>query len=169
MWVRKAIHEAGIVTREIGILHAIPAEAPVPGRFRFAFVRHPAEWYRSFWAYRMREGWTEDSLLDTKCRSDRFGRFMESALRYCPGYVSQLYELFVGPPWAPAVEFIGRQESLAYDLVRALRAAGELFDEVKLRAVPPVNTDARLPVWPRGLLKEVTRAEERAMERFGYG
>lgn len=34
------------------------------GRFSFAFVRHPLNWYASFWSYRMLTGWDRMEPLD---------------------------------------------------------------------------------------------------------
>jgi hypothetical protein len=81
-----------------------------------------------------------------------------------------MFEEYVGPP-ENEIEFVGRFERLADDLVRALHFAGETFDERKLREGPPLNTTT----WPDGkrgwsdaLFEQVGDAEQSCLARFGY-
>lgn len=197
-WVREAIKAAGVPTRESNPgwdwarqKHSALAESsgreaisfafkskPATwwqgkGRFTFAFVRDPFAWYPSFWSYRMEHGWDPNDRVDAECKAEEFEPFAWNVLKKFPGHVSDLYELYVGRADG-TIDFVGRQESLAEDLVRALRAAGEKFDEARLRATPPVNEGASLRKWKERcvysdeLRAAVAKAERRVMKRFGY-
>ena len=80
-WVRKAIKSTVTGWRELipdGNMHLPLAEIPERGLFRFAFVRHPVEVYRSLWQYKMTVGWDPDNVLDRNCGHDDFSRFVQS-------------------------------------------------------------------------------------------
>lgn len=198
-WVRTAIDGAGIPNREsnrgqepLGFqIHTDltnttdrgpwnltfrrrPRTWYIPGgRFCFAFVRNPLDWYRSYWAHRMRKGWKPQHKIDSVCASDDFETFVRHMLEKFPSYVSDLYELYAGPE-NDEIGFVGRQENLIEDLIRALREAGEAFDEDRIRETEPVNLGSELQQWseksryPSQLEEAVLRAEHRAMKRFGY-
>ena len=198
-WVREAIERAGIPTREtnrelpweqrkhshqLNTTHRGPwcfAFERRPwtwyrpgGRFTFAFVRNPLDWYASRWAYKMeREVWTDDDPIDAKCRCDDFQEFMRLLLEHFPGHASDLYELYVGRDEG-VVDFVGRQEALASDLTKALRLAGEKFDEAAILDTDEVNVTARSLKWKarckytEELRRAVMKADERIMKRFGY-
>ena len=86
------------------------------------------------------------------------------------------------------VDFIGKQENLVDDLVKALNAAGEFFDEELIRSTRPVNQSASLPVsgsggfsdgatgskygdravWTPELRQLVYESEKELFERYDY-
>ena len=171
-WVVKAIGNAGIVARKIGdpklMAHDLPWQFPDDGRTRFAFVRHPVNWYASFWGYRMGEGWRKDTLLDIKCKSMNFNDFMEKVFKYCPSHVSQMYELWFGSPKHPTIRVYGKQENLVDDLVKILKNCGEIFNEDLLRETPPENVSEEKPEISDELKKRIIASEKRAIERFNY-
>jgi hypothetical protein len=68
-WATAAMLAAGVpaVRPEALPFHATRRESSAYGdRFTFAFVRHPLEYWRSYWAYRMREGWNPASHIDAQ-------------------------------------------------------------------------------------------------------
>lgn len=173
IWVRKAIQNAGISTTEVGKgtgpaqLHNQYWQVDRSGKFTFAFVRHPLAWYPSFWAYRMLTGWQMADPADP-FMSLSFEKFVWNVIRHDPGHLSKHYERRVGP--APgALDFVGKTENLASDLVRALRLAGEEFDEDKLLSTPRENVSLLQPVYPDRLREAVSKSEREGLERFGYG
>ncbi len=79
------------------------------------------------------------------------------------------------------VDFIGKQENLADDLVTALNTAGEFFEEKRIRSTPSSNQSADLPVsgaagnkygdravWTPKLRQLVYESEKELFEIFGY-
>jgi len=175
IWVREAVVNAGIPAVEANHrtqlnkgFHDTYRNSEFPAdKFLFTFVRNPADWYPSYWSYRMLAGWQYSSL--DSCMSADFGVFVRRVLRHFPrGYLSRHFEQFCGPP--PGVlDFVGRMENLADDLVEALRRAGESFDEAKLRATSRANFSPVRPIYPPGLREKILESERRAVERFGYG
>ena len=178
----------------------------------FAFVRHPVTWYESWFACHQRYGqaaagpWPElrpvperwgdsdwptnrlptgmasfHAVLDD-CQVASFPGFVRRCLEYRPGFVSRMYEHYLGghngegPPRSDSVRcdgdnlyFTGRQESLAGDLAATLTLLG--LDGDKVRDVPPVNVSARPPEikWDAGVLREIIAAEKPAIDRFYNG
>jgi hypothetical protein len=184
VWVKEAMRRGGLrygrcrnrrMHHPFGLKreHATPevvVEADKTGRFSFCFVRHPEAWYRSFWAYRAKTGWLDGKFPADRCWDDLYDAFVDNVTEVYPlGFVSTLYQFYVND-----VTFVGRQESLADDLVRALTMAGEEFDEEKLRAVGLRNVAGEWPKWQEtcrlsaGTRGRMLWAERWALERF-YG
>jgi hypothetical protein len=60
----------------------------------FCFVRHPLEWYRSFWAHRELVGWGGDFAIARDCMSRDFNTFAITCAELHPGFLSDLYARF---------------------------------------------------------------------------
>jgi len=155
--------------RAVSEAHAdLDATSDYGDRYTFAFVRHPLDWWRSFWAFRMRTGWQRDHPIDSRVCSPDFDTFIRQVLEHFEGHLTERFSWYIGPPEAP-ISFIGRFESLADDLVRALTAAGERFDEASLRAHPATNVNNydRFPAaYDPELARRLARSEHVLIERF---
>ena len=172
-WVRHALEAAQVEFEYYtvnGNAHLGFRECPQPGRFKFAFVRHPLGLYRSFWQYKMTYGWDEASALDRACRSQEFGTFIVNITTHFPGAYGHALDDLIGPAEAP-IDFVGRYENLQEDLIRALTRAGESFNEARLREVPAVNVSdkARFPAeYTPELIQRIEVSEQGVFRRFGY-
>ena len=145
----------------------IQMSARSQGRLTCAFVRHPLDWWRSYWGYRMRDGWTDDPL-DSATASDDFDEFARAVVERFPGYASALFTHYLAAP-RRRTDFVGRFENLVDDACSMLRAAGERFDERRLREHPPENVnDYELApaLYRRGTAHQLARAEHAAIEAF---
>jgi hypothetical protein len=137
-------------------------------RFTFAFVRHPLEFWRSYWGYRRRTGWDPANAIDVAAGCEDFAEFIERMIEHSPGAAGALFECYVGPPGAE-IDFIARHERLKGDLCRALRLAGEPFDEAILRSHEPVNAtdyDEHPARYSPEMAERLAEAESVAIERF---
>jgi hypothetical protein len=178
-WVWRALEAAGVEVTVFG-------DTPVPNpknyhldlagtneyadRFTIAFIRHPLDWWRSMWGYRMRTGWDLNRRVDSVTHSEDFNTFIEHVVERLPGHLSPEFARYIGPPSRP-IEFIGRFEMLVDDLVRGLREAGENFDEQVLRLHPPdnVNDYARFPaVYRRNVAARLAESERAVIDRFYF-
>lgn len=135
--------------------------------FTFAFVRHPAAWWPSFWRFRTTTHWEMQHAVDSICRADDLDQFVRNVLREIPGWCSTMYEKFVGSSEEP-ICFVGHQESLVDDLLTALKTADETINEQAIRSTAAQNvtsgkTNGNLDPFLKGRLFE---AERRAIERF---
>jgi hypothetical protein len=177
-WVQVALKAAGVRGETIWTRlgpgsrgHATLVEARAfTDRFTFAFVRHPLDLYRSRWAGAMRDGWPENRMLHGM-RSDDFPTFVRQVIERHPGFLTKRFEDFTGPRNAP-ISFVGRYESLVDDLVRALKQAGEEFDESALRAHSPANRNdytKHQAHYDRALAEQVIESEHGAIQRWYAG
>jgi hypothetical protein len=172
MWVTEALQEAGVeVEEEIGATpeHPLLSELERRGRFTFAFVREPLSWYASIWKFRnyfhLHKGPAEGQLPYDRFIELDFPEFIDSVAKQLPGFLSNHYEQFVGPR-DQEIDFVGRYESLEDDVISALRAAGQDFDEDALRSFPPINASGPHPDCPEEMKLQLMRAESEAYERF---
>lgn len=139
----------------------------------FTFVRNPLHWYASYWAYRMETGPDLDHSLDVECGSENFEEFLWRVLERRPGYVTHLYEQYVGRE-DDTVGYVGRQENLREDLLEALHRAGEKFCDEDIIQTGEANKAATSESWSEKckyspeLEEAVVRSEHRIMKRFGY-
>ncbi len=160
IWVKSAMIRAGLNydrCRNIkGMSHkfALKREHAIPDvvcdeykkdLFSFCFIRHPVEWYKSFWCYRLKTGHLSTKFPLDSLWDDSFEKFVSNVLREYPGgFVTELYQCYVGEN-ADKLDFIGKQETLANDLVKALTLAGEDFNEEDLRHTRLRNVSAGHP------------------------
>jgi hypothetical protein len=184
-WVRSALARAGIPLNEVygelkedmiagnQIFHARPDELRRQGFFSFAFVRHPLGVYQSYWCYKMLKGPQDFNAFDREHFRENFSEFVEGIVKRV-SWVSNGFRWYVGGT-ADKVDFIGKQECLADDLVRALHEAGEQFDEKRLRATPRVNQTLSLTQlreqcqYTPALRRAVCEREWWTLKTFGYG
>ncbi len=143
----------------------------------FCFVRHPLDWYESWWRYmcgRSGAHWAAESDLTSwhPCGRLRtlgdpdFATFVQNVNSVSPGFVTELFGLYT----QPGIQFIGRQESLVDDLVTVLQRLDVRFDEQQLRESQRVNT-SRMQLrteWPAELRSETERLEFAGLVRYGY-
>lgn len=140
----KGMHPFGLY-RE----HSTPRNThEVDGLYSVAFVRHPVDWYRSFYAYRIKTEWLDNKFPADRVWDDEINKFVNNVIEEYGDLVSQLYQYYVGPDcdW---VDFIGKQERMLDDLAKALVNAGEEFDKEKLMTVPWRNRSASRGKWGR--------------------
>ncbi|MBT3812930.1 MAG: sulfotransferase family 2 domain-containing protein [Gammaproteobacteria bacterium] len=172
-WVKKAIIASGIEYEDYrvdGNPHVGLSGCPVPDKFKFAFVRHPVDLYRSYWQFKMTHEWDVKNQLDMECKSDDFNDFIRNVLDKYPGCFGDSLIDFVGDR-ENEIEFVGKYENLVEDLILMLRDAGEVFDEGAIRNLPAYNVSdkTRFPaIYTANLKEEVRRTEINVMQRFGY-
>lgn len=183
-WVRTALAHACRVSWE-GPQHISIRE--IPARYdklrRFAFVRHPASWYQSFWRYRggphqkardprELENWKQpapdiQAIFEpiTSCSDPVFGRFVEKCVIHRPGVVGWVYTWFTA-----GVGLVGKQEQLVDDLLHFLSELGEPHSIRVIRSLPPMRVSDRSldTEYPAGLLDAVLRSEDEAIKSYGY-
>ena len=176
-WVVAAAAAAGIPLRGPDPLgdqhysahgHATLGDVGTDERFSVAFVRHPLDWWRSYWGHRMRAGWDMENGIDRAAASSDLNEFVTRVMERCPGQLDALVDRFVGSP-QPQVDFVGRFEHLVQDTCTALRLAGERFAEDAVRGYPKVNANdyGSCPARYRpDVAERLARAERRTIERF---
>ena len=115
--------------------------------FSFTFVRKPLDWYKSYWADRKFSRETKNKKywgafpLDFAW-DESFDQFVLNATKmFSQGALTLIYQSFLGLD-GDDLDFVGRQENLVEDLVKALTLAGEDFNEEKLRNVGKKNVSA---------------------------
>jgi len=151
--------------------------------FTFCFVRHPVRWYESWWRYlkgKQSIPWLE-TAINKEQRLKRWDPFSVPAAAFCsdfnefvsrmlkafPGYVTWMYGHYA----VPESGFVGKQENLRNDLMRALTMRGLAFDVEHLMKQPFINEAGHKKEsiqWDEGLLRDVQDAERSTMIRYNY-
>lgn len=172
-WVKVALRRGGLAYKELGGTHCSPSciSHLIGDRKTFLFVRNPIYWYRSYFYYKVFNGWRkEDGSQPTDIHADWYSvtleQFLDKVITLTPGRYSNMLDLYIDNP---KINYVGKTESLTDDLVKILHHTGEHFDEKNLIETQMVNTCV-LPVdnFKKEQVEEIIRLEKRTFERFGY-
>ena len=149
--------------------------------FKFCFVRHPLSYYESYYKFAMQLGWPEGENPMGKMpgrnnwhpnsplfmyKPDNFNEFIKNILDTHPGYVSELYSSYT-----TGVDYIGKTENLAEDLIEVLELMGLNIDRELVKSHDPVNVSKKPDKeisWNQDLENEVLRTEYPALVRYDY-
>lgn len=148
--------------------HAPPgqvAEEFKRDRFHFCFVRHPLSWYRSWWSYRIRRKRSDKRHYADRFHRDTCDEFVNVVLDEHPGFVTELFRLYVGPN-GDQMDYVGRTETLLADLKEVIRLSGQPvnapFDDLA-----PMNVSSALPeIAPRAVVSPATAERVNAVEHW---
>jgi len=137
-------------------------------KFVFAFVRHPVDWYASYWNRRVSLGWT-NCEFDEVGKSDNLSEFAIKIMNHFGPYCTKLYKKFTHGNQKP--DFIGKYENLVDDLIGALRVSGSEFDEDAIRNYPPMNCSdfEKYPgEYNSDTLERILDVEKEIIDRYDY-
>ncbi len=151
-----------------------------PECFKFCFVREPLRWYESYWRFMQSKNWDWKTWGDEKdpyrwhpctmvnrLESSDFNTFVHHVNQRRPGFVTEMYGWYV----RPGIGFVGKQERLRHDLIRALSLMNVKIDARKILSMPTRNeTPSTIPrpEWDPALRRETLRLEYTGYVRFGY-
>ena len=174
-WVREVLFNLGHVKVETRRVHSPLADFVAThelAAYKFTFVRHPLDWYVSYWRWQTDHGWRMELQIPDFphlcCADETFAGFVQKCLAHHPALVSKLYTAYVGPADAP-INFIGRYESLRTGLIRLLTSFNLRWDDVVAdETMPQQVSQTTKPDWPDALRQQVIVAEQEALTRFGY-
>jgi hypothetical protein len=110
--------------------------------------------------------WHPNSPLYS-CSSNDINTFVWNVIKERPGYVNELYSWYT----TPEINFIGKTENLADDLIKVLRLLNTKFDEDRVRNYPPKNVSKKPEkeiVWDEDLKQKILKLEYPALVRYGY-
>ncbi|MCB2167781.1 MAG: sulfotransferase family protein [Deltaproteobacteria bacterium] len=205
-WVREILSKLDLVDKEIGHKHADVdrvlydrivnlsfmeffkkkfSKSLTPFRnsqypFIFCFVRHPLQWYESWFKYMSQPNrewrnwpkrigdfdWHPNSLINGTGSND-FKQFVKNVLKLYPGYVTHLYGFYT----KREIDFIGKQENLRNDLINVLNIMKLNFDKdliIEYERVG-VSPKPRTPmIWDIELRNKVIQVEYSGLLRYGY-
>lgn len=158
--------------------------------FIFAFVRHPADYYKSVWRFTQRavninaekmerqifQQGAQSSTNEAVCRwKPDFNEWMEDMLEEEPCWVTRWFERYVGPHRGEFCHYIGRTETLEQDAAEVMSLLG--YEEQWKEAQPEIakivmarngvrRCRAPLIEWDADLLKRMEFNERVAIRRF---
>ena len=157
-YVREVIARSGFANSEIGHVHCTPLDVDNYDKYRsFTVVRHPLNWYKSWYRYRIVTGWRKGHHIDRLCESIDFEGFVENILKYNPhGYVTEKYLSVI-----LFVNNILKTETLTRDLKNYLKIPTNL---------PAINTTPKTinTSLSSGLYDRLLKAESRIIKYLKY-
>ena len=145
-------------------------------RFKFLFIREPADWYRSYWQMKMGgktfgERWymcEQNSVLyhptwdiDPYCGSDDLDQFIINCSKL-DGFLNRMYQQFIGSGRIK-VDYIGDQKTLTSDMMEICDHLKIHYDPVHFQNRPKVNVSIQRPD-----MKPKTRKMINEVEGFYY-
>ena len=131
-----------------------------------SFVRHPVDWWTSFWRYRQTKGWDEHNEIDVRCKSENFNTFIENVIRLKPGSCSRLFRRFIGPQETQH-HLVGTQEFLRDDLTFIVKHVGLLQDAPFMESLTDLNVSTTpRPIMLEELREHLLEAEQDIIQAF---
>lgn len=182
-WVRMAIRGTGLAFEEFGAEHEHAdleqAEQLLPpGTTCFTAVRHPFAWLRSYWVDRQLKGWGGDLQIGHHCKNDNFDLFVRTVCNLKKGYITELFDRYVGLCGGAQSLFIMRSESIEEGLRDSLYLAAKRERKCvsldRLTTLQPLNLGAAYPHFHKAtegtpeLFELVKLSEPRLYTTFGY-
>lgn len=167
----------------------IADEAIITLRHRSCFVRKPKSWYESWYGFSTTpqsdrdmhtdprppdadDPWTPTRILPRVKDYFDFNAWMEVCMDQQPGFVTRMYEWYIGPPGLSHMDSVGRFEFLAEHLSKILKMStiGINISAGKLNSVPAINISKprKPPKWNEKTLSRMLKLEVPCYERF-YG
>jgi hypothetical protein len=146
-WVRQVLWDAGLETVKLhpgkqkhADLRWFKEHPEYDRPFRFAFVRHPLGWYRSYWTYQRGRGWKEipEVGLTPPDPAISFDDFVCWMAEEHPGFLMRLYRRYIGPE-DNEIDYVARSEELRIDLPVALALCGSPVPYRLIDTVPRLN------------------------------
>ena len=182
-WVQEALLRVGLAIQHIPApddptradRHATSNQAGTDADLVFTFVRHPLDWYASWWRYQAGQPhnwdrWAWHPIHELQgLRCSDFNRWVDIVTAKSPGVLTRLYERYTGPFGDPAVGFVGRTECLLQDFCRVMAAIDWPDYREALRELPPQNrSGSRLgqPVWKPEQEEAVLESEHEIIAAF---
>lgn len=149
--------------------HAPPSEVAEElkrDRFHFCFVRHPLEWYKSWWAYRIRRHRSDKRHYCDHYHDEDCDKFINNVLDAHPnGFVTELFQLYVGSN-GDRMDYVGHTENILADLKEAMKLAGQPIAKPFDR-LSPRNCSSDLPwITPRLVVNPETIKRVNAVEHW---
>jgi len=191
-WVADSLRHAGLVlipvrcgdshVRHATWWHLRDRRLKLSQERTVVFVRHPVAWWQSVWqwidtdkgdpARINKEVWHPFHVAKLQ-RGLSFPEFVETTFERQPAFFSRMCEWYTGPPGCRKISHIGKQESIAKDLIRLLQAVGAGLTKEQEKAVLKfrlnmVNASAGgvdCPKWVNRLICEQERA---VLDRWKY-
>ena len=162
-----------ILRLRLGILPRID-----PGCFKFCFVREPLSWCESWWRFMIPRDWRHHGDENNPYHkspvemlnglgSHDFNTFVANVNRKRPGFVTEMYGWYA----RPGIAFVGKQENLCQDLLRALSLMRIKADIAAIESFPEVNAtppEILRPEWDPALKHKTYQLEYVAYVRYGY-
>jgi len=140
---------------------------------KFIFMRHPMDWYASYWNHRhyvgwegeLHPGWNAVRIYQAE-GADTFPEFLEQVLETGVPFISQHRDLFL------QMDTIGRFEDLRNELCRIFDTAGEAVNSALVQGlaaqnVIPYRQSGRISL-PKTLYNRMVELEGWAFEFFAY-
>lgn len=145
--------------------------------YTFTFVRHPLDWYASFWQAKMREAthwgfadptalWQPMWPIDPACGDDDFATFVENVCER-GAYLHETYRLYTGRGTGDEIHFVGKAERLLDDLSTVLTTIGVNHERSELSALSDLKTRRRDMFTPE-LAELVAHSERDTFADYGY-
>ena len=168
-WAMQAMKRAGVKYEILGEGDPHPSQDKIEAPFRFGFVRHPATWYASWWAFFHEKVHDYDPPNEFERRTMElsFPDFVNYVTETQPGFMIGLYNRYVGPP-DDEIDYIGRYENLVEHLIHALRLADIPFDPEAIIQTPHANVAGERPMITPEQREAIYNAEREVYDRFGY-
>lgn len=151
-----------------GTLHNPGIREKVKNLYSFAFVRHPIDWYKSYWAFQSQKDWRYQDNAIAKCQDENFSNFIYKVYEQERSYLTRHFQDFCGENW-DQLDFLGTQENIREDLKKVFHVLDISADNDFFQAKQRLKTDyawKRKAVYSKKAKSQVLEMESNIIEHF---
>lgn len=141
---------------------------PNNGKPTICFVRHPLEWYPSFWAFHQQPekdlmpayfpvGFYEELM---ELYDDDFDTFIQNVIDSGNGFLGRLFAEFT-----EYADVVGKNETIKDDLINFM-SGKEVVNEEKIRTMGYVNKSNNTPMVREDLIESLCEAESNLINQY---
>lgn len=152
--------------------------------YKFCFVRHPFDWYESYWRFRCDhpgelfvprqtrtrfgfkyDNWHPWAPIEPLFDPD-FNRFLDNVIEHCPGYLTKMYGWYADPLH---IDFVGKQECLIEDTMQVLNHLQIRYPADIFERIGRINESREpRPKWNDSSREMIYRLEYGVFQQYGY-
>jgi hypothetical protein len=152
--------------------------------FKFCFVRHPFDWYASYWRFNTDLGWRSFIPQNKRTRwgfkydtwhplapleehaINNFSEFMDRVIQHKPGFLTNLYHAYAMPEH---IDFVGKQENLVEDISTVLSRLNVQHDISEIKKLKHENkSKTKMPEWKHEHKEKIFELEKAVFEKYNY-
>lgn len=128
--------------------------------YSFGFIRHPADWLASFWAFRRSSASVRARTATMLPDHEDWATFVSQTIANNPGYVSALMD-----EYTDGLGYVGQIKTIKAGIVAALNHEGIAYDNAVLNGVPPINVTPGRPAITGPQITAIEQAEAALMNK----
>lgn len=149
-----------------------------------SFIRHPAEWYKSYYELKNRGAmginrkwdlygqdyqWHPTWDIDNECSADTFDGFINNCINKMPSFVSYMYDNYLKVPPIGLIDYVVLTKNIENEVPLIFKENNISFNKDKFINYQSFNSFKNNKIkYKKELLLKILESEKRSIEKFKF-